>query len=90
MHQYGAEVLEYIYSLSGETDRRAMVAGLYGNYYLLIKEFFAGGEDKKVTNELTLEDFLKKKPHLATGFLEKMEPLVMKLVHKGLTRHTIS
>ena len=67
-----------------------MVYSLYANYYLLLKEFIAeeGSSDDK-TKLKSLAEFIKMKPNLAQTILDKMENLVMKLVHKGLTRHSI-
>ena len=57
-----------------------MVFGLFGNYFLLLKEFSGEG---------SLKTFVEQKPNLAGGILEKLEPVVTKLVHKGHTRHSI-
>lgn len=36
-----------------------------------------------------MKTFLELKPNLAPGILDKLEPVVNKLVEKGLTRHSI-
>jgi hypothetical protein len=69
-----------------------MVFSLYEKYYLLLKEFVSDDntKDEKTGKMKNLAEFVKSKPNLATGILEKLEPVVLKLVHKGLTRHSIS
>lgn len=68
-----------------------MVYSLYANYYLLLKEFLTSeGSDDKSGKLKSLAEFITLKPNLAEGILEKLETIVMKLVHKGLTRHSIS
>lgn len=62
-----------------------MMLGLYGNYFLLLKEFINDSKQVKAN----LKTFLELKPNLAPGILEKLEPVVNKLVEKGLTRHSI-
>ena len=62
-----------------------MVIGLYGNYFLLLKDFLNESSNKTVT----LKSFLAQKPNLEQGILEKLEGMVNKLVEKGLTRHSI-
>jgi len=37
-HQYGAEVLEFVYCRSNETEQKELVLSFYGNYFLLMKE----------------------------------------------------
>jgi len=53
-------VIEFIYSESNEFERREMIFAFYGNYFYLLKEV----EDKQkgVNNQLTLKQFLEKKP----------------------------
>jgi hypothetical protein len=85
LHTYAAEVIEYIYCQSTDAEKREMVFGLYGNYYLLLKEFVNTSKDQ----QCSLAEFIEKKPNLGPGLLEKLEPVVLKLVHKGLTRHSI-
>lgn len=46
MHAYAAEVVEYIYCQSDDNQRIEMVIGLYGNYFLLLKDFI-NEESKK-------------------------------------------
>ena len=38
IHAYPSEVIEYIYNLSNDQERREMVFSFYGNYLLLLKE----------------------------------------------------
>jgi predicted metal-binding transcription factor (methanogenesis marker protein 9) len=38
---------------------------------------------------ISLKEFMEAKPQLANGILDKLEPIVLKLVAKGQTRHTI-
>ena len=61
-----------------------MVFGLYGNYTLVLREIL----DK--CKNASLKQFMELKPQLTAGILEKIEPLVTKLVVKGHTRHTIA
>ena len=85
LHSYAAEVVEYIYCQSTDVEKREMVFGLYGNYFLLLKEFITTKEGENPT----LAGFIAQKPQLGPGILDKLEPVVLKLVHKGHTRHTI-
>ncbi len=63
-----------------------MVFSFYGNYFLLLKEVEATkGKDQNVS----LKEFLEKKPNLAESILHKLEKVANKLIEKGLTRHTI-
>jgi len=39
--------------------------------------------------QISLREFLEKKPNLAETILHKLEKQATKLVEKGLTRHTI-
>lgn len=39
MHAFASEVVEYIYCQSDDQQRMSMVIGLYGNYFLLLKDF---------------------------------------------------
>lgn len=61
-----------------------MVIGLYGNYFLLLKDFL--NEQK---GKITLKQFIELKPNLQQGIMDKLEGVVSKLVEKGLTRHSI-
>lgn len=65
-----------------------MVFGLYGNYFLLLKEFITSGADK-LYKKNSLKEFIELKPQLGPGLLDKLEPMVLKCIHKGLTRHSI-
>lgn len=38
IHAYASEVIEYIYTLSTEQEKREMVFSFYGNYFFLLKE----------------------------------------------------
>ncbi len=86
MHSYASEVVEYIYCQSTDQERREMIIGLYGNYFLLLKEFITDSSQKKGS----LKTFLELKPNLTVGIMDKLEPVVTKLVDKGLTRHSIT
>ncbi|CDW78334.1 pumilio domain-containing protein kiaa0020 homolog [Stylonychia lemnae] len=86
IHAYASEVIEYIYGLSTDQEKREMVFSFYGNYFLLLKEV---EEDGINTKNITLKEFLDKKPQLADQILHKLEKVSQKVVEKGLTRHTI-
>lgn len=75
-----SEVVEYVYSQSTESERKEMVFAFYGNYFLLLKE---------QSTKFSLKDFLEEKPNLKETILTKLEKVAMKLVEKGLTRHTL-
>lgn len=63
-----------------------MVFSFYGNYFLLLKEVEStSGKGQQIS----LREFLEKKPNLAETILHKLEKQATKLVEKGLTRHTI-
>lgn len=62
-----------------------MIISLYGNYFLLMKEFIGG----QSVDKANLKSFLESKPNLTEGIMNKLEPVVNKLVEKGLTRHSI-
>lgn len=83
IHAYASEVIEYIYSLSTEQEKREMVFSFYGNYFLLLKEIDDGNK------QVSLKEFLEKKPQLSESILNKLEKVSTKVVEKGLTRHTI-
>lgn len=61
-----------------------MVFSFYGNYFLLLKEV-----ESEASKQISLKEFLEKKPNLADTILHKLEKQATKLVEKGLTRHTI-
>jgi len=61
-----------------------MVIGLYGNYFLLLKDFINEHKGK-----LQLKTFLEQKPNLTQGIMLKLETVVQRLVEKGLTKHSI-
>jgi hypothetical protein len=61
-----------------------MVFSFYGNYFLLLKEV-----ESEANKQISLKEFLEKKPNLADTILHKLEKQATKLVEKGLTRHTI-
>jgi len=75
-----SEVVEYVYAQSSESERKEMVFSFYGSYFLLLKEHKTG---------FSLKDFLEEKPNLRETILTKLEKVAMKLVEKGLTRHTL-
>lgn len=77
-------MIEYIYCQSDDQQRCEMVIGLYGNYFLLLKDFL--NEQK---GKITLKQFIELKPNLQQGIMDKLEGVVSKLVEKGLTRHSI-
>lgn len=53
---------------------------------MLLKEVESTSATKK---QISLREFLEKKPNLAETILHKLEKQATKLVEKGLTRHTI-
>jgi hypothetical protein len=63
-----------------------MVFSFYGNYFLLLKEVESTSAKG---HQISLREFLEKKPNLAETILHKLEKQATKLVEKGLTRHTI-
>lgn len=58
IHAYASEVIEYIYTLSSDQEKREMVFSFYGNYFLLLKEV----ENQDGNKQVSLKDFLEKKP----------------------------
>lgn len=72
MHAFASEVVEYIYCQSDDQQRMEMVIGLYGNYFLLLKDFLNEKKDGKVT----LKEFLELKPNLRQGIMGKLEGVV--------------
>ena len=64
-----------------------MVFAFYGNYFLLLKE--VENDTAGATKNMSLKEFLEKKPQLSETILHKLEKVSTKLVEKGLTRHTI-
>ena len=90
IHSYASEVIEYIYNLSSDQERREMVFSFYGNYFLLLKEVEAAQTTgKEASKQISLKEFLEKKPNLAESILHKLEKVTNKLIEKGLMRHTI-
>jgi hypothetical protein len=90
IHSYASEVIEYIYDLSNDQERREMVFSFYGNYFLLLKEVeSAQTVAKEAPKQVSLREFLEKKPNLAESILHKLEKVTTKVIEKGLTRHTI-
>ena len=69
--------------MSSDQEKREMVFAFYGNYFLLLKEV------ESSSTQISLKEFLEKKPNLADTILHKLEKQAVKLVEKGLTRHTI-
>lgn len=65
-----------------------MVFSFYGNYFLLLKEVEADSAIVGKT-QISLKDFLQKKPNLSDTIMHKLEKQATKLIDKGLTRHTI-
>ncbi len=67
-----------------------MVFSFYGNYFLLLKEVeSAQTVAKEAPKQVSLREFLEKKPNLAESILHKLEKVTTKVIEKGLTRHTI-
>lgn len=64
-----------------------MVFSFYGNYFLLLKEVETSSVENK--KNISLKEFLEKKPNLREQILHKLEKVANKLVEKGLTRHTV-
>lgn len=89
MHAYAAEVVEYIYCQSDDNQRIEMVIGLYGNYFLLLKDFINEENKKPNSAKLRLKTFLELKPNLTQGIMDKLENVVQRLVEKGMIRHSI-
>lgn len=87
VHQFACEVIEYVYCQCEEKERAEMVISLYGNYFLLLKDFIA--EQSKAKKNLSLAVFLEQKPNLREGIVEKLDGVIQKLVEKGLSRHSI-
>ena len=67
-HSFAAEVVEYIYTQSSDTEKREMIFGVYGNFGLILK-------DLQASRTISLKDFMQLKPQLANGILEKIEPI---------------
>jgi hypothetical protein len=67
-------------------EKREMVFSFYGNYFLLLKEVEDDGINQK---NITLKEFLEKKPQLSDQIMHKLEKVCQKVIEKGLTRHTI-
>ena len=44
---------------------------------------------KEAQKQISLREFLEKKPNLAETILHKLDKVTTKLIEKGLTRHTI-
>jgi 16S rRNA C1402 (ribose-2'-O) methylase RsmI len=90
IHSYASEVIEYIYNLSNDQERREMVFSFYGNYFLLLKEVEATQAiGKDASKNISLKEFLEKKPNLVEPISHKLEKVSNKLIEKGLMRHTI-
>lgn len=64
-----------------------MVFAFYGNYFFLLKE--VESEYKGHNKQISLKEFIEKKPNLAETILHKVTRVATKVVEKGLTRHTI-
>lgn len=73
IHAYASEVIEYIYNLSSDQERREMVFAFYGNYFLLLKEVEADSSATAQRHMISLKEFLTKKPNLAETILHKLE-----------------
>ena len=68
-----------------------MVFSFYGNYFLLLKEVETNNSsvESKTSKNISLKEFLEKKPNLRDQIIHKIEKVANKLVEKGLTRHTV-
>lgn len=77
--------------MSSDVERREMVFSFYGNYFLLLKEVETNNSsvESKTSKNISLKEFLEKKPNLRDQILHKLEKVANKLVEKGLTRHTV-
>jgi hypothetical protein len=64
-----------------------MVFAFYGNYFFLLKE--VEKDPNNPNKQISLKEFLAMKPQLADTIMHKLERVTVKLVEKGLTRHTI-
>ena len=54
-----------------------MVIGLYGNYFLLLKDFInESAKNEFSTGKATLKTFLDLKPNLTQGIMDKLENVV--------------
>ena len=82
-HSFAAEVVEYIYTQCSDQEKREMIFGVYGNFGLIIRDL----QQKNKT--ISLKDFMEAKPQLTGGILDKIDPIIQKLIEKGQTRHTI-
>lgn len=56
---------------------------MFGNFQLILQEL----QTKNKT--ISLKEFMQLKPQLTKDILDKVEPVIIKLVEKGQTRHTI-
>lgn len=63
-----------------------MIFAFYGNYYYIVKEL--EGELEGNTN-ISLSEFLEKKPQLREPITHKIEKIAVKFIEKGTQRHTI-
>lgn len=68
-----------------EKQRQEMVFAFYGRFFILFKDQLSQADNKN----LSLKQFLEKKPQLRTQIMEKIEVIVQKLVEKGMSRHSI-
>ena len=51
-----------------------MVISLYGNYFLLLKDFIK--EQAKAKKVMSLQRFLEQKPNLREGVVDKLDPVI--------------
>jgi hypothetical protein len=75
--------VEYIFAQCSEQEKREMIFGVYGNFSLVLKDLLTKNKN------ISLKEFMEEKPQLSGGILEKLDPIVQKLIEKGQTRHTI-
>lgn len=79
MHSYASDVVELLYSNATISEKKLLVKGFYGKYFIILQE----------NKGKSLRNILKEKPTLREEFWGKLEELVHKLIDKGLMRHTI-
>lgn len=78
LHAYASEVCEYIYSTdTSESEKRRMVFSLYGNFTLMLDEIL------QKTKNASLKVFIEQKPQLGGKILDKLDPMLQKMIEKG-------
>jgi hypothetical protein len=104
LHQYAAEVIEYIYgqlapgsagvgkaseNLSASEMRKARQNMVHAFYGQYFLIMKQVQGDDKDLKPMSLRDFLSSKPQLQEQVLGKIEETVQKLIEKGQARHSI-